>query len=87
MTDTHWAPKQWCLSKAESVTNFESWKQNLLYTLNLDKNFVHFLIEGTAWQKKTNANPLQGFVDDGETVVAGSRLTAAQKCNHLGSVS
>ena len=55
MTDTHRAPKQWCLSKAETGTIFESWKQNLLYTLNLDKNFAQFLIEGTTWQKKTNA--------------------------------
>ena len=34
------APKQWCLSKVGTIYSFENWKQNRLYTLSLDSNFV-----------------------------------------------
>ena len=42
MASTHHAPKQWCLSKVETINSFENWKQNLLYTLSLDSNFTPF---------------------------------------------
>jgi hypothetical protein len=62
------APKQWSLIKQETITSFEAWRQNLQYTLSLDPNFAGFLIDGLTWQKKTNAQSLRGFVDDGEDV-------------------
>ncbi|XP_078384150.1 LOW QUALITY PROTEIN: uncharacterized protein LOC144666624 [Oculina patagonica] len=77
------APKQWCLSKNETLTSFESWKQNLLYTLSLDSNFASFLAEGSSWLKKTRASPLRGFTNDGEPVPAAQRRTAIQKVNML----
>jgi len=77
------APKQWCLSKNETLTSFESWKQNLLYTLSLDANFAPFLGEGSSWLKKTRASPLRGYTDDGESVPAARRRTATQKVNML----
>lgn len=55
MASTHRAPKQWCLSKVETINSFEIWKQNLLYTLSLDSNFAPFLVDGFTWLKKTKA--------------------------------
>ena len=79
MASTQRAPKQWCLSKTESINSFENWKQNLVYTLSLDEKFAPFLIEGVKWLKKSKAQPLRGFVDDTADVPAASRLTAIQK--------
>ena len=77
------APKQWTLTKEETITSFEAWRQNLLYILSLDPNFAHFLLEDTTWQRKTSTNPTRGFTDDGEDVPVASRRTAAQKVTHL----
>lgn len=77
------APKQWCLTKHETINSFESWRQNLQYTLSLDHNFAAFLVDGFTWQKKTNAAPLRGFENDDEGVPEATRRTAAQKCTHL----
>ncbi|VDH94003.1 Hypothetical predicted protein [Mytilus galloprovincialis] len=77
------APKQWSLSKVETITSLQAWRQNLQYTLSLDRNFAAFLVDGFTWLKKTNANPLRGIVDDGEAVAEANRRTAAQKCTHL----
>jgi hypothetical protein len=46
------APKQWQLTKTETVSSFESWRQNLLYILTLDRNFELFLKPGTTWTKE-----------------------------------
>ncbi|XP_060576734.1 uncharacterized protein LOC132734055 [Ruditapes philippinarum] len=77
------APKQWCLTKQETITSFESWRQNLQYTLSLDPNFAPFLVEGFQWERKTNTNPERGFTDDGESVPEAKRRTAAQKVIYL----
>ena len=34
------APKQWSLTKNETITTFEAWRQNLQYSLSLDANFA-----------------------------------------------
>ena len=83
MAATHRAPKQWCLSKVETINSFENWKQNLLYTLSLDSNFAPFLADGVTWLKKTKTQPLRGLENDGETVPLSRRLTARQKANFL----
>ena len=83
MTSTHRAPKQWCLSKVETINSFENWKQNLLYTLSLDSNFAPFPVDGFTWLTKTKAQPLRGFESDDETVPLSRRLTAGQKANFL----
>ena len=77
------APKQWSLSKNETITSFESWRQNLLYTLSLDNAFTKFLDKGAEWQKKTADCPTRGFSDDSSDVPVSSRLTAAQKTAQL----
>ena len=73
------APKQWSLSKDETITTFESWRQNLKYVLSLDPNFAPFVQDGAEWTKKTRADPVRGLVNDGADVVANLRRTAAQK--------
>ena len=75
------APKQWQLTKIEAITSYESWRQNLIYVLSLDKNFVRFL--DATWQKQTAANPLRGLTDDGTAIPEAQRLTAAQKNTYL----
>ena len=75
------APKQWQLTKNETITSYESWRQNLRYILSLDNNFVPFL--DATWQKQTAANPRRGLTDDGSSVPESKRLTAAQKNAHL----
>ena len=78
------APKQWCLTKHESITSFENWRQNLIYTLTLDANFAPFLAEGCTWEKKTKANPLRGLIDDPPgTTPPDSRRSALQKVTML----
>ena len=74
------APKQWILSKNESIKSFENWRQNLVYTLSLDSNFTPFLADGTTWGK---TQPLRSLTDDGETVPLSKRRTARQKGNFL----
>lgn len=83
MAATSRAPKQWCLTKTESINSFENWKQNLIYTLSLDANFAPFLVEGASWNKKTRTEPLRGFTDDGDDVAEAQRRTAQQKVNML----
>ena len=75
------APKQWQLTKVETITSYESWRQNLIYLLSLDKNFVPFL--DTTWQKQTATNPRRGLTNDGSAVPEAQRLTAVQKNAHL----
>ncbi len=83
MASTIRAPKQWRLAKVETVNSFESWRQNIIYTLSLDPCFASFMIGGTTWLKQEDTHPLRGFVDDPDTVAAANRRTAAQKVMHL----
>ena len=55
-------PKQWCLTKIETVNSYES--QYIIYTLSLDANFASFLTDGATWQKKTATNQHRSFTDD-----------------------
>ncbi len=76
---TQRAPKQWCLTRSETVNSFENWRQNLQYTLSLDANFAPYLVDGCSWLKRTKTCADRGFTDD---EAAGGR-TAAQKVTHL----
>ena len=73
------APKQWALSKQETITSFENWRQNLEYTLSLDNEFNTYLQPGASWKRKTRDNPLRGFEDDDGSAPVHSRRTAVQK--------
>ena len=81
MTTTR-APKQWSLTKTETITSFEAWRQNLQYTLSLDSNFAPFLGDTVTWLKKSQG-PLRGFIDDDDDIPAARRRSAQQKCTHL----
>ena len=84
MAHTHRAPKQWALSKNETINTFDSWKQNLVYSLSCDGKFAQFLADGTTWQKRTRANAqTRGFTNDGDEVEEGLRRTGQQKCIEL----
>jgi hypothetical protein len=77
------APKQWSLTKQETITSFEAWRQNLQYTLSLDPNFAPFLIDVVTRLRKTTTAPLRGFDNDADTVPEARRRTAEQKAAQL----
>ena len=77
MANTQRAPKQWCLTKTETVNSFENWRQNLIYTLSLDTNFTQFITTDANWGKKCASEPNRGFTDD--DVIASGGRTALQQ--------
>lgn len=79
------APKQWSLTKHETITTFENWRQNLVYTLALDANFAPFLGDDCKWGKRARVTPLRGFKDDTacDGLPADQRRTAHQKVSML----
>ena len=74
------APKQWQLTKNETITSFENWRQNLVYTLSLDVNFAPYLSD-MQWGKKSASRPNRDLQDDSPDVLMGK--TAAQKSAQL----
>ena len=54
------APKQWSLTKNESITSFEAWWQNLQYSLSLDANFAPFLADTLHGRKSRPLPPIEG---------------------------
>ena len=64
------APKQWQLTRSETINSFNNWKENLVYTLSLDSNFSPYVKEGVTWGKKTTTAPNRGFTDDGNDVLS-----------------
>ena len=79
---TQRAPKQWSLTKVEDVNSFESWKENLKYTLSLDANFAPFLVGGFQWNKVSKTDPNRGLISDPPSTVI-NRKTAEQKVIQL----
>ena len=77
MANTQRAPKQWCLTKTETVNSFENWRQNLIYTLSLDTNFTQFITTDANWGKKCASEPNRGFTND--DVIASGGRTALQQ--------
>ena len=77
------APKQWSLTKNETITTFEAWRQNLQYSLSLDANFAPFLADTFTWLKKSSTAPTRGLESDGDDVPTTRRRTAFQKNLHL----
>ena len=64
------APKQWALTKNETITTYENWRQNLIYSLSLYPKFSPFLVEGYTWKCKTTTAPTRGLTDDPNSVAA-----------------
>ena len=75
----HGVTNQWQLTRNETITSFEHWRQNLIYVLTLDPLFAPFLADGTTWQRKTAGNRNRGLQDDVAPVPAEYRRTAVEK--------
>jgi uncharacterized membrane protein YbaN (DUF454 family) len=57
MASSHRTPKQWSLGGNETVKSFDSWRQNILYTLSLDKAYPIFR-KGLSVDKKNKKKKL-----------------------------
>ena len=77
------APKQWQLTKSETITSFEGWMNNLIYILSLDDNFAPFLLSTSTWLKKSTTSPTRELENDPNTVAEDKRKTAQQKVVQL----
>ena len=78
------APKQWSLQKDETLNSYNNWKENLIYTLSLDKNFTPFIKSDVTWGKVTTTDSTRGLISDGDEVTdVNARLTRDQKLAHL----
>ena len=76
---TRFAPKTWVLTKEETPSSFETWKENLLFNLTIDGSFSEFLAEDFKWSPPSVLN--RGLVDD--TTQGQNSRTAAQKVAYL----
>ena len=74
------APKQKELTRSETITSFNAWRDQFLYVLSFNKNFTLFLRSGTTWSKASSASPHRGFVDDTE---GENRVTKEEKVKQL----
>ena len=45
-------------------TQFEAWKHNILYNLQMDPSFAPFIASGVTWKKHSSGSPNRGLVDD-----------------------
>ena len=79
MAHSNKAPKQWVLQSGATVTQYEAWKNNLLYTLSLDPANTPFLQKDASWTQQSRNSPNRGFTDDGDDVDENVRKTAVQK--------
>ena len=75
------APKQWQLTTNETLNSFKNWKENLVYTLSLDKAFTPLLKDNVTWSKHSTTSPNRGFTDDAAGTPNGQ--TAGEKCATL----
>ena len=80
---TNRTPKQYLLTRNETVTSFRSWKKNIVYVLSLDANFAPILDADITWLRKSTNIPTRGLVDNTNDVPTAARRTAVQKCVQL----
>ena len=83
MANSYKALKQWSLPSNATSINYESWKNNLLFSLSVDNAYKPFLKEDATWGRLTRASPNRGLTDDPTTVEASQRLSATQKVTAL----
>ncbi len=83
MANSYKALKQWSLPSNATSINYESWKNNFLFSLNIDDAYKPFLKEDATWGRLTKASPNRGLIDDADTVDEARRLTATQKVTNL----
>ena len=73
----------WALSKTETISTFEIWRQRITYTLSLEPLFSPFFHDNVTWTGKSYGNPTRGFADDSNDVPVTNCLTGSQKAIHL----
>ena len=66
-----------CLTENETISSFNSWKQNLTFQLTTAAEFVPFLARGFTWRPSKVQD--RGLTDDGEDVPIARRKLALQK--------
>ena len=81
MASNNRAPKQWKLTSEETLNTFTNWKENLMYTLTLDKSFAPFIKDGVTWKEESDDDPHRGFQDDADGTT--DKQTKQEKCNTL----
>ena len=57
-------PKNRYLNSVETITTFNSWRDNLIYILNMNREFDSFLLPNATWGKFSSTSPHRGFTDD-----------------------
>ena len=60
--------KHWLLTRNESITSFETWKQNLIYILFCYANFAHSMRDNVSWERKSSSTPTRGLVNDSDDI-------------------
>ena len=65
------------LTENESISSFNSWKQNIEFQLTSCADFVPFLT--ITWSSKASKVPNRGLQDDGDAIPVANRKLAAQK--------
>ena len=78
MTSTNRGPKQWRLTKNETLTSFEDWRHNITYSLKQDQDFAPFIRPNATWKKKSKTDLTRGL-----TVQEGSPKTVANMVEDL----
>ena len=58
------APKLYPLNPKANFSQFEAWRQNILYHLEEDSKFESYISPGNTWKKVTAGNRFRGFTDD-----------------------
>jgi len=76
-------PKLWPLSKNETITSFENWRQVVIYSISLNKHFAPFLTNDAKWTISPSTTANRGLSHDGNDVPQADRRTAEQKCASL----
>ena len=66
-----------CLTEKQTISSFNSWKQNLEFQLTACADFVPFLGRGFTWRPQRVLH--RGLTDDGEDIPAAQRKLALQK--------
>ena len=69
------------LTEKETISSFNSWKQNLEFQMTTCPEFAPFLVKGFTW--KPSKIQYRGLTDDGEDVPAASRKVASVKHAYL----
>ena len=54
----------WALSKTETISTFEAWRQSITYTLSSEPLFAPFFNDNVIRDTKSRGKPTRGFTDD-----------------------